>query len=259
MRFAGKVVIVTGAASGIGAATAALFAREGALLSLADLNAEPLRARARALDIAAHALLQTTTDVADAEQVEALVAATVKKFGRLDVLVNNAGVGVLGRVTELSTSDWRKMFAVLVDGPFFASRAAIPYLIRTKGAIVNVGSISGMYGDHRLAGYDAAKGAIVNLTRAMAVDHGPEGIRINAVCPGSVATPMSAALLADERIVRHYAEAVPLGRSGKPEEIADAIAFLASSQASYVNGHCLVVDGGLTASAGQPNFSRLLP
>jgi meso-butanediol dehydrogenase / (S,S)-butanediol dehydrogenase / diacetyl reductase len=258
MRFAGKVVIITGAGSGIGAATAAQFAREGAMLSMCDINADALAEQARNLKTG-QAPLQTLLDVGDEHQIEAMVTATINMFGRLDVLVNNAGIGVFGRVTELSTPDWRKMFAVLVDGPFFACRVAIPHLIKTKGSIVNVASISGMYGDHRLAGYNAAKGAIVNLTRAMAVDHGDEGIRVNAVCPGSVATPMSAGLLVQEQIVKHYAEAVPAGRSAKPEEIADSILYLASSQASYVNGHCLVVDGGLTASAGQPNFTRLLP
>jgi meso-butanediol dehydrogenase/(S,S)-butanediol dehydrogenase/diacetyl reductase len=196
--------------------------------------------------------------VSNQDQAEKLIASTVEHFGRLDVLVNNAGLGILGRVTELSAQDWRKMFSVDVDGIFFASRAAVPHLIRTKGSIVNVSSISGLFGDHGLAGYNAAKGAVVNLTRAMAVDHGDEGVRVNAVCPGSIATPATAPLYADARVLNHYADAIPLGRPGKPEEIAEVIAFLASSQASYVNGHCLVADGGLTASGGQPNLFRLL-
>jgi meso-butanediol dehydrogenase / (S,S)-butanediol dehydrogenase / diacetyl reductase len=258
MRFKDKVIIVTGAGSGIGAATTTLLAREGATLSLADMNAETLDAQFRRLTPASPPHLRTVLDVSDEQQVEALVAATLGAFGRIDALINNAGIGILGRVTELSTQDWRRMFAVLVDAIYFASKYSIPHLVKTKGVIVNVGSISGMFGDHGLAGYDAAKGAVVNLTRAMAVDHGEDGIRVNAVCPGSVATPMSAPLLADARIAKHYAEAVPSGRSARPEEIADAIAFLASDQSSYVNGHCLVVDGALTASSGQPHFPRIL-
>jgi meso-butanediol dehydrogenase / (S,S)-butanediol dehydrogenase / diacetyl reductase len=258
MRFKGKVVVVTGAGSGIGAATAALLAKEGAALSLADVNGDSLNAQARSLKTTDSAPLLSVIDVSSQDQSETLIASTVKHFGRLDVLVNNAGLGVLGRVTELSTADWRKMFSVDVDGIFFLSRAAIPHLIETKGSIVNVSSISGMFGDHGLAGYNAAKGAVANLTRAMAVDHGEEGIRVNAVCPGSIATPATAGLYADERVMSHYNDAIPMGRPGKPEEIAEVIAFLASSQASYVNGHCLVADGGLTASGGQPNLFRFL-
>jgi meso-butanediol dehydrogenase / (S,S)-butanediol dehydrogenase / diacetyl reductase len=258
MRFAEKVIVVTGAGSGIGAATAALFAREGAILSLADINSDSLATQAKGLSTRGPAPLQSMIDVSNQDQAEKLIASTVEHFGRLDVLVNNAGLGILGRVTELSARDWRKMFSVDVDGIFFASRAAIPHLIRTKGSIVNVSSISGLFGDHGLAGYNAAKGAVVNLTRAMAVDHGEEGIRVNAVCPGSIATPATAPLHADARVLNHYTDAIPLGRAGKPEEIAEVIAFLASSQASYVNGHCLVADGGLTASGGQPNLFRLL-
>ena len=163
MRFAEKVVVVTGAGSGIGAATAALFAREGAILSLADINADSLAAQAKGLGMRGQAPLQSLIDVSDQDQAEKLIASTVEHFGRLDILVNNAGLGILGRVTELSTQDWRKMFSVDVDGIFFASRAAIPHLIRTKGSIVNVSSISGLFGDHGLAGYNAAKGAVVNF------------------------------------------------------------------------------------------------
>lgn len=258
MQFSDKVVIITGAGSGIGAAAAAQFASEGALLSLADISADGLSAQARRLKLDESGLLQSVVDVSKEDQTEALIASTLKHFGRIDVLVNNAGLGVLGRVTELSTADWRKMFSIDVDGIFFLSRATIPHLIKTKGCIVNVASVSGMFGDHGLAGYNAAKGAVVNLTRAMAVDHGGEGVRVNAVCPGSIATPATAPLYADARVADHYAEAIPMGRPGQPDEIAHVIAFLASSRASYVNGHCLVADGGMTASGGQPNLFRLL-
>ena len=194
MRFNDKVVIVTGAGSGIGAATAERFAREGARLSLADVNEEALAAEARKIDPDGKRSLQSKTDVSASGEVDKLIDATLAQFGRIDVLVNNAGIGVFGRVTELSPEDWRRVFAVNVDGLFYCCKAAIPHLLKTGGAIVNLGSVSGLFGDHGFSGYNAAKGAVVNLTRTMAIDFARDGIRVNAVCPGLVATPLSAAL-----------------------------------------------------------------
>src|ERR1700684_952059 len=144
MRFAEKVIVVTGAGAGIGVATAALFARECAILSLADINSDSLATQAKGLSTRGPAPLQSMIDVSNQDQAEKLIASTVEHFGRLDILVNNAGLGIFGRVTELSAQDWRKIFSIDVDGIFFTSRAAIPHLIRTKGSIVNVSSISGL-------------------------------------------------------------------------------------------------------------------
>jgi meso-butanediol dehydrogenase/(S,S)-butanediol dehydrogenase/diacetyl reductase len=258
MRFQDKVVIVTGAGSGIGAATAARFAKEGALLSVCDINMEGLAEKTKAFDPAGKRSLQSRTDVSKLAECEALVKATLDRFGRIDILVNNAGTGVFGRVTELSVDDWHKVFAIAVDSVFYMSKAAIPYIIKQKGAVVNLGSVSGLFGDYGFAGYNAAKGAVVNLTRTMALDFARDGIRVNAVCPGLVATPLSAGLRDNPQVWEEYQKGIPVARAAEPSEIAAAIAFLASDDASYMTGACMVVDGGLTASAGQPNFLKLL-
>lgn len=256
-RFLEKVVVITGAASGIGAATAKRFADEGAKLTLGDINEAGLRARAESLLKAGHEAAWLLTDVARADEVERLVAAAIERFGRLDVMVNNAGIGSFGHVTELTPEHWRRVMAVDLDAVFFGARAAIPHLAKTRGCIVNTASISGLYGDYGLAAYNTAKAGVANLTRNLAIDHAPDGIRVNAVCPGGVETPMTARLAADESIMDEYRKLVPMARMGQPDEIAAAIAFLASDDASYITGHNLVVDGGVTAATGQPNFNRI--
>jgi meso-butanediol dehydrogenase/(S,S)-butanediol dehydrogenase/diacetyl reductase len=258
MRFEGKVVIITGAASGIGLAAAKRFGSEGALLSLADLNADMLKAEVESLDIERKRVTAHRVDVSVEQELNDLVAATLERFGHIDVLVNNAGIGAFGYVTEVTPEDWRRVLAVDLDSVYLGSRAALPHLMKTRGNIVNTASISGMYGDYGLAAYNAAKAGVINLTRAMAIDHGPHGVRVNSVSPGLIATPLAAPLHGDNRIMSDYSRLVPLGRAGKPEEIASAIAFLASDDASYVTGSNLVVDGGVTAATGQPNFNRLM-
>lgn len=256
-RFSEKVVIVTGAASGIGAATAQRLAEEGARLMLADLDEERLREVAEPLEKGGCKVVYLRTDVAKCEEVERLVERAIAHFGHLDVIVNNAGIASFGHVTEITPEHWRKVMAVDLDSVFFGARAAIPHLAKTKGCIVNTASISGLYGDYGLVAYNTAKGAVVNLTRNLAIDHAPDGIRVNAVCPGGVATPMTAALTADAAVMQQYRELVPMARMARPEEIAAAIAFLASDDASYITGVNLVVDGGITAATGQPNFNRI--
>lgn len=257
MRFDGKVVLITGAASGIGAACARRFGSEGARLALADLRQDVLAASAQKLNLGPDRLLTESFDVSDPAAISAFIEKAVSAFGRLDALVNNAGIAAFGRVTELSDADWRKVIAVDLDAVFYGSRAAIPHLARTRGSIVNTASISGLYGDYGLSAYNAAKGGVVNLTRAMAIDHAQDGVRVNAICPGIVRTDLTAALTADEDFMAEWRRLVPMGRAADPEEMASAVAFLASDDASYVTGHCLVVDGGVTAATGQVNFDRL--
>jgi len=252
MRFAGKIAVVTGGASGIGAATVARLAAEGAEVLVADRN-EPA-------DLPASARFRRT-DATVPEEVAALIAETEARWGRLDVLVNNAGAGWLGDSETTALEDWDRLFAINVRAVFLACKAAIP-LMRAGvgrgagggGAIVNTASISGLAGDYAMAAYNASKGAIVNYTRSLALDCAALGIRVNALCPGLIETPMSTAGLADPIDRAHWLERIPLGRAGRPEEMAAVIAFLASDDASYVTGAMMVADGGATAHTGQPNF-----
>ena len=253
-RFEGQVVAISGAASGIGAAAARRFAAEGARLALCDLRDDRLEEVAADLpgEVFARAV-----DVSDGEAYAAFIDAAADRFGRLDVLANNAGIGCFGHVDEITPEAWRRTFAVDLDAVFFGSRAALPHLRASRGSIVNTASISGLFADAGLVAYNVAKAGVVNLTRNMAVDHAPDGVRVNCVCPGGVGTPMLNAHLRDDAIMQEYARLVPLGRVAAPEEMAAAIAFLASKDASYITGHALVVDGGVTAQTGQPNFDRL--
>jgi len=253
-RFEGKVALVTGGASGIGAATARRLADEGARVMVGDLEEGP--AKDVAASLAGEAAAQAV-DVADLEQVQALVDATVARFGRLDVLVNNAGIGSFGQTPDLDPEQWHRVIAVDLHSIFYGCRAAIPHLREAGGgAIVNTASISGLGADYGFSAYSAAKGAVVNYTRTLAVDHAAEGIRVNAVCPGTIRTALTKILMDQPRLVEEYERAIPMGRVGEADEVADAIAFLASDDARYVTGQALAIDGGLTCHTGQPNFTR---
>ncbi|CAG2144588.1 SDR family NAD(P)-dependent oxidoreductase [Cupriavidus plantarum] len=249
-RFENRVVIVTGAGSGIGAAAARRFAAEGARVVLAGRTREKLEKVAA--DLPADKQLVHVTDVSDYEQVEGLVRAAVDKFGRLDVMVNNAGVASEGRATEDSFEAWHKVISIDLEGVFHGARAALPHLIKTKGSIVNTASVSGLGADWNMAFYNTAKGGVVNLTRSLALDYGREGVRINSVCPSLTRTDMTVDMFKDEQLVEKFRERIALGRTAEPEDIADVIAFLASEDARFVTGVNLPVDGGLSASNGQP-------
>jgi meso-butanediol dehydrogenase/(S,S)-butanediol dehydrogenase/diacetyl reductase len=251
-RFLSKVVIVTGAASGIGEATARRFSSEGAAVVLADRDNRALR-RVSA-DLPPDRTLARVADVSKYPQVEALIASTIERFGRVDVLVNNAGIAVGGKITEASLADWNKVMAVNVSGVFYGCRAAMPHLISSRGCIVNTASVSGLGGDWGMSIYDASKGAVVNFTRALALDHGSDGVRVNSVCPTVTLTPMTGSLRDDPELITKLCERIPLGRLALPADIASAIAFLASDDASFITGVNLPVDGGVSASNGQPNM-----
>ncbi|WP_369387757.1 SDR family NAD(P)-dependent oxidoreductase [Streptomyces sp. CG1] len=252
-RFTGKVVIVTGGGSGIGAATAYRLGREGATVVAVGRTEDRLKAAAAEAP-AGSTIVTRVADVSDESAITAVVDGVAQEYGRLDVLVNNAAVGMPGTVEHTDTATWRQTFAVDVDGVFFASRAALPYLRRDGGCIVNVGSVSGLGGDWGLAAYNAAKGALVNLTNAMALDHGHEGVRVNAVHPSLTRTPVAAPVVENEEILAAFRQRIPMRRPAEPAEVADVIAFLASSDARFVNGAHIPVDGGLGASNGQPRM-----
>lgn len=252
MRFNGKVVIVTGAASGIGRATAERFSAEGARVVLADIDAGRLEEVARGLPT--ERTLARTTDVSKQEDVEALVAAAVEHFGRLDVIHNNAGILVEGTVADTGAADWHRAMATNVDGVFFGAKAALPHLRRSGGCIVNTASVSGLGGDVGMAAYNANKGAIVNLTRAMAIGHGREGVRVNAVAPSLTRTGMTTDIVSDQDTVDAFTDRIPMNRYGEPEDVAKVVLFLASEDAGFVNGAIVPVDGGLSAANGQPLY-----
>lgn len=244
---------MTGAGSGIGAGTARRFAAEGAMVALIGQGHDKMDAVAREMDPA-----RTLVHVADVSQqaaVESAVAATVARFGRLDVLVNNAGIVRPGSLTEASVEDWRATMATDVDSVFYFCRAAVPHLLAQRGCIVNVSSVSGLGGDWGMSFYNAAKGAVTNFTRALALDLGPQGVRVNAVCPSFTRTGMTADMEKDTALMEKFKERIPLGRAAEPDDIAAVISFLASDDARFVTGVNLPVDGGLSASNGQPRLS----
>jgi meso-butanediol dehydrogenase/(S,S)-butanediol dehydrogenase/diacetyl reductase len=249
-RFNGKVVIVTGAASGIGEATARRFSSERASVALVDLEEDALARIAR--DLPKERTLAHVADVSNPDMVDALVSAVIEHFGRLDVLVNNAGVHEGGDPAEITNDQWRKVMSTDADGVFYGCRAAIPHLVKSKGCIVNTASVSGTGGDWGMSPYNAAKGAVVNLTRALALDLGKRGVRVNSVCPSLTRTGMTTDMMEDKELLAKFAERIPLGRVCEPKEIAAVIAFLASDDASFMTGANVAVDGGVSASNGQP-------
>lgn len=249
---ASKVVIVTGAGSGIGAATARRFSKDGFAVVLVGRTEPKLRAVADELD--SGRTLIHVADVSDQAAAQGLVDATIAAFGRLDVLVNNAGIAPMGPFMETPVEDWRRVMAIDVDGVFFCIRAALPRLFETRGNIVNVSSVSGLGGDWNLSFYNAAKGAVTNLTRSLAMELGAKGVRVNAVNPSLTFTDLTDGMKGNAPLMAKFAERIPLGRGAEAAEVADVIAFLAGHDARFVTGVNLPVDGGLSASNGQPKI-----
>ncbi len=250
MRFTGKTAVVTGARSGIGRATARRFAEEGAQVVLADIREAD--GEARALTEAGHSAIAVQADVSDEGQVAELMEQALATYGRIDILVNNAGVELTKTVADTTLAEWDHLMAVNLRGVFLCCRAVLPAMRRQgRGVIVNVASELALVGGSEMAAYSASKGGVVQLTRAMAVDHAAEGVRVNCVAPGPVATRLLDAIIgsaADPQAERRsITDNTLLKRLGQPGEIAGVVLFLACDDATYMTGSVVVADGGWTA------------
>jgi NAD(P)-dependent dehydrogenase (short-subunit alcohol dehydrogenase family) len=250
MLLVNKIAMVTGAGSGIGAASAVRFAQEGAAVAVADVRLRKAEETTAAIADAGGHAIAVEVDVADAASVEAMVTRTVEQFGRLDVLFNNAGTLRPGTAVELSVEDWDLVMAVNVRSVFLGAKYAVPHMERQGGgSIINTASVSGLHGDGGSVVYAASKAAVVNLTRALSTDHAPAGIRVNAICPGTIETPPVRRMMEDPVALQRNLDAHALRRLGRPAEIAAAAVWLASDESSFVSGEALVVDGGLHAQS----------
>jgi NAD(P)-dependent dehydrogenase (short-subunit alcohol dehydrogenase family) len=249
MRLDEKTALITGGTSGIGKATALLFAQEGAKVSLTGRNTERGDAVAAEIRSSGGAALFIQADVRSSEDCRRAADATLAEFGSLDVLVNNAGVYFPGDAVSCTEEEWDEQVDSSLKGTFLMSKFALPHMIeRGSGSIVNMSSGWGLEGGEQAVAYCAAKGGMVVMTKAMAIDHGPQGIRVNAICPGDTVTPMEEADAVrkgmDWSAYVEWASERPLGRMGEPEEIARAVLFLASDESSFITGAALPVDGG---------------
>jgi meso-butanediol dehydrogenase/(S,S)-butanediol dehydrogenase/diacetyl reductase len=257
MDFAGKVAIVTAGASGMGAATARLLVERGAQVVIVDIDEATGGALAAELGDAARF---AACDVADIDAATAVVDEAFARTGRIDCLFNNAGRAVMKLTPDLTPEDWKLVIDVSLNSVFHFSRAAIPCMkAGGGGAIVNTASVSGMFGDYMMAAYNAAKGGVLNYTRAMACDHAQDNIRVNAICPGLIwDTAMTSHLASLPGGWEPWKQTIPMRRGGDAVEVARAMVFLASDEASYITGAHLAVDGGLTAHTGFPDLRPVL-
>ncbi len=246
----GKVALVTGASSGIGRATALAFAREGAKVVVADVQVEGGEETEQMINEAGGEAIFVMTDVSNAAEVERLINRAVKTYGRLDCAHNNAGIeGVTALTAECTEENWDRTININLKGVWLCMKYEIPQMLKQgSGAIVNTASVAGLVGFQGSPAYCASKGGIIQLTRAAALEYAAKGIRINAVCPGVIRTPMVERVTGGKpEVEAQFAALEPVGRMGTPEEIAEAVVWLCSDAASFVTGHPMVVDGGLVA------------
>ena len=261
-RFAGQVAIVTAGGSGIGAATARRFAREGAAVVIADLSGTRAETVASSIKTTGGRAAAIKMDASDPGAVQRTLQLALESFGRLDVMVNNAGLAEPAPLDEIPLESWNRVIAVTLTSVFLGMKHCLPIMrAQGKGVIVNTASISGTGGDYGLSSYNAAKAGVINLTRSAALENARYNIRINCVCPGAIDT-RAIQILGRERgdeLRRQHAAVHPIGRVGEAGEIASTVLFLASDDASFITGAAIVVDGGLTAHTGLPHFERPTP
>ncbi len=248
MRLKNRVALITGAASGIARATAELFAREGAIVVVADAAVDAGNDTVARIQKAAGRASFSRVDVSDSKQVAHMVDTAIETCGRIDILFNGAAILAYGTIVETEEAMWNRMMAINLTGTFLCCRAVVPHMIRQGGgAIINVASTTGAHdASARAVAYVTSKGGVTLLTRALAIDHAHQGIRVNALCPGPTDTPMLRNALTPEQLEK-FAKTYPMGRLARPEELASAALFLASDESSFVTGSAMYVDGGQTA------------
>lgn len=248
MRLENKVAIITGGGTGIGRGIALMFAKEGAKVVVAGRRIEPLNEVVNTIKTTGGDGLAVSTDVSLPEQVEVIVKQTMDKFGRVDILVNNAGVYLPHDVVSATEEEWNKVISIDLKSVWLCSKAVLPQMINQGGGkIINIASIAGLVGFAGSAFYCATKGAVVNLTKEMALDFASKKININAIAPGVIESEMTKPFLNDENYTKSFLDQTPVGRIGKPEDIAYGAVYLASDESSFVTGHILVIDGGWVA------------
>lgn len=247
-RFNNQVVLVTGAGQGIGFAIAERFAEEGAHVVLTDIQESLLLHAKETLLASGYSVSHQVLDVSRPEQVDDVIRNVIYEQGAIDILANNAGIAWEESFVDIKDDNWRRMMDVNLNGMFYVSQRVSRHMKeKGGGVIINMSSTNGLAGETKYAHYNASKGAIVLLTKTMAIELGGAGIRVNAVCPGYIQTPMSEAIDDPEFVSRYIENHIPLGRVGKPKDIAGVFAFLASDDAAFIHGECIVVDGGQLA------------
>ena len=250
--FDGKTVLVTGGGSGIGRAIARAFLDNGALVAVVGRRRDKLEETLAGYD--PDRVLALSADIAEPAEAAGVVDAVVERFGGLDVFVNNAARYLHKPFVEMTGQEWDDLRRTNIDAFVYLAQRALPELERTGGNVVNVGSVSGMRGDWDQSGYNATKALVMNLVQSLALDYGPRGVRLNTVAPSFTQTPITAGL--DEEALAPFVNRIALARPAVPEDIAPAVLFLASADAAYITGTTLTVDGGTTASTGQPHVER---
>lgn len=247
MRLKNKVAIITGGGTGIGNGIALLFAKEGAYVVVCGRRKEPLEQTVKTIRDQGGEAIYCIVDVSSYSQIQEMVKTTLMKWGQIDILVNNAGVYIAHDLASISEEEWDKVMNIDTKGVFLTSKAVLPHMLKQeKGKIVNIASIAGLFGFEQSAAYCAAKGAVVNLTREMALDYAPKGINVNAIAPGIIESDMTKPMLADVAVKQGFLDKTPVGRIGTPEDIAYGAVYLASDESDFVAGQTLIIDGGWT-------------
>jgi len=254
-RLEGKVAVITGGTRGIRRASMEKFIDEGAKVAFCGTNAEIGQKLEASLNKDGEKVVFVQADVTDYEKLGKLFDAAIEKFGRLDILFNNAGTGTFGETPDVEIDEWKRMIEIDLNGTFYGCKLGIPLMKKTGGGvIINNASMSGMYADYGLGAYNAAKGGVINYTKTLAMDHGKDNIRANAICPGFINTDATSFMMEQEEGLKQIIKRIPVGRVGQAEDIANGALFLACEESSFMTGTTLLMDGGITCSTNLPDL-----